>query len=357
MNIVAQELGTGATNLVVRELMRARRELAQVNRRLAASEITGKVKPGSQDMAKRTLRLVLGRSADGQEVLSAPVRWEGNAGEFKLHAVPKDNEQMTLSSPSGTVGPTSLARPATFDDDNKPPSRSNKEAVLEYRGKAKVTFGDSPDKHELNEQLKGVVARVGQLEHLAAGQHHVTSKLRQNIESVLPALIPVNAGTQVTAILNKLPDGFDAMIADVQAQAKVYLEKTLQQALAKFQVPTIGDIGSMVDAALQGSISILQGQIADLTAANPAVAKADAIKAEISALGAGDLTDAVQREIAALQATLDKLVAANPAVATAQGLQGQLAGLLAQAAPALDFLEPQKNLAKGQTRSLQLAWR
>ena len=93
-------------------------------------------------MDKRTVRLVLGKTADGQEVLSPPVRWQGTgAGAFKMHATPADNEQMVLHSPSGTIGNGSMAHWGTYDQDNPPPSKNKDEVVLEYGGKAKVTFG------------------------------------------------------------------------------------------------------------------------------------------------------------------------------------------------------------------------
>lgn len=129
-------------NLVADSIRQLARRTAQANRRLALVDITGKVKAGSQDMEKRTVRLILGKTADGQEILSAPVRWEASgAGALKQHATPKDGEQMTLHSPSGTVGPTSLARWGTYDKDNPPPSKKKDEAVLEF-GKGRITIGE-----------------------------------------------------------------------------------------------------------------------------------------------------------------------------------------------------------------------
>lgn len=129
-------------NMVAQEIRKLHRKHAQAARRTALQNITGKVKAGSQDMEKRTVRLVLGKTADGKEILSAPVRWEASgAGSYKVHSVPKDGEQMTLHSPSGTVGPTSLARWGTFDKDNQSPSKSKDETVLEFDGKGKIAFG------------------------------------------------------------------------------------------------------------------------------------------------------------------------------------------------------------------------
>ena len=129
-------------NLAADELRRLRRETARLHRRLAMVDLTGKVKAGSQDMEKRTVRLVLGKTAEGKEILSAPVRWEASgAGRMKVHAAPADNEQMTLHSSSGTVGTTSLARWGTYDKDNQPPSKSADEGVIEFGGKGRITFG------------------------------------------------------------------------------------------------------------------------------------------------------------------------------------------------------------------------
>ena len=80
---------------VARELRQLRRENVRLHRRIALSKLPGKVKPGSQDMKTRTVRLVIGKTSDGQEILSPPVRWaQQGAGRLKLHSVPNDNEQM-----------------------------------------------------------------------------------------------------------------------------------------------------------------------------------------------------------------------------------------------------------------------
>ena len=128
-------------NLAASEIRRLHRKIAQLDRRVGLVDIAGKVKAGSQDMDKRTVVLVLGQGSDGKDILSPPVRWEGTgAGAVKMPAVPADNEQMTLHSPSGTVGGGSMARWGTFDEDNPPPSTSKDEAVQEL-GKAKITYG------------------------------------------------------------------------------------------------------------------------------------------------------------------------------------------------------------------------
>ena len=128
-------------NETARELRILRRELVRVNRRIATSKLPGKVKPGSQDMEKRTVRLILGETGDGVEILSPPVRWaQQGAGRLKLHSVPNDNEQMFLESASGTIGEGSIANWATYDKDHESPSKEKNEAVIEFEEGTKVTI-------------------------------------------------------------------------------------------------------------------------------------------------------------------------------------------------------------------------
>ena len=127
---------------IARELRTLRRQVDGINRRLAQAVLSGKVKPGSQDGAKRTLRLVLGEDADGKEVLSPPVRWQQpGAGTFKMHATPADNEQMTMISPSGTIGTNSMAVWGTFDDNHAAPSDRTDDGVIEL-GASRIDMRD-----------------------------------------------------------------------------------------------------------------------------------------------------------------------------------------------------------------------
>lgn len=128
-------------SLVAQELRVIRRQLNQANRRIAMSNLQGKVKPGSQDMEKRTVRLILGKTEDGDEILSPPVRWPQNgSGRLKLHSVPADNEQMDLRSPSGTIGEASKAEWSTYDDDNQAPSDKANEAVIQFEDGSKLVI-------------------------------------------------------------------------------------------------------------------------------------------------------------------------------------------------------------------------
>ena len=128
-------------DLTAFEIARLHRKHAQVDRRLGLVDLGGKVKPGSQDMDKRTVVLILGKTADGKDVEGPPIRWQATgAGALKMHATPADNEQMTMHSPSGTIGSGSLAHWGTYDQDHPPPSTSKDEAVLQF-GDGSITIG------------------------------------------------------------------------------------------------------------------------------------------------------------------------------------------------------------------------
>lgn len=121
------------------EIRRLREQLEAVNRRLAMMNLTGKV--SEVDAEKRLMRLKIGKTSDGRDIFSPWVRWqEAGAGGLKIHSQPAENEQMVLSSISGTVGAGSLAIPATYDQDHEAPSKSSDTAVLD-RGKGRIEIG------------------------------------------------------------------------------------------------------------------------------------------------------------------------------------------------------------------------
>lgn len=129
------------SRLLPSELRTLHRKVQKLDRRLATTLLPGKVKPGSQDLEKRTVRLILGTDAKGDDVLSPPVRWQQQgAGTLKIHAVPADNEQMMLTSQSGTIGAGSSAQWATYDQDHAPPSDKDTEAVIEFASGARWTI-------------------------------------------------------------------------------------------------------------------------------------------------------------------------------------------------------------------------
>ena len=129
------------SRLMASEFRTLHRKIQKLDRRLATTLMPGKVKPGSQDLEKRTVQLILGKDAQGDDVLSPPVRWQQQgAGTLKIHAVPADNEQMMLTSQSGTIGAGSSAQWATYDQDHAPPSDKDTEAVIEFASGARWTI-------------------------------------------------------------------------------------------------------------------------------------------------------------------------------------------------------------------------
>ncbi|PWV97709.1 phage baseplate assembly protein V [Hoeflea marina] len=129
------------SRLVASEIRTLHRKIQRVERRVASAVLPGKVKPGSQNFEDRTVRLILGKTPDGEEVLSPPVRWQQpGAGTLKVHAPPADNEQMIMLSPSGTIGSGSVAHWSTYDDDHAPPSNKSTEAVIEFADGSRITL-------------------------------------------------------------------------------------------------------------------------------------------------------------------------------------------------------------------------
>lgn len=209
---------------------------------------------------------------------------------------------------------------------------------------------------DLNEALKGALARLGQLEKSHAGAFDIVSKLRENMEKVVPALVPLNAATQVSAVLNGAPGGLDAMVALVEGKAQAYLQTQIQQALGMFMNPTIGAVASVLGGGIEGQIEALKGQIASLVAANPVVAQVEGLQRQVDAVLARGASAAVEAaQLKPIQDQIEALAKANPIVGTVQGLQQQLQKLIGLAGPGLNFLEPQKRLAEGKIKSLFLS--
>ncbi|PWE52155.1 phage baseplate protein [Metarhizobium album] len=122
------------------EIRRVREQLDQVNRRLALMSLPGKA--GHFEPDKRLLRLTLGKTKDGKDILGPKVRWqEATAGGMKIHSQPAENEQMILASQSGTVGQASIAMPATYDQDHAAPSQSTDTAVFDRGGRIELSAG------------------------------------------------------------------------------------------------------------------------------------------------------------------------------------------------------------------------
>lgn len=123
------------------ELRRIRRQIARLDRRLAAVRIKGRVT--HVDDAKRKLRMSIGRTAEGKQVLSPWVSWaEPRSGSFSSDHVPvKVGDPMVLDSPSGVIGVSSVAHRDGYSGDHRSPSTDG-DAVVEKTGSLTITKKD-----------------------------------------------------------------------------------------------------------------------------------------------------------------------------------------------------------------------
>jgi len=117
-------------DLVASELRRLRRQVVDLNRRLALARVPGTIE--EIDTGKRMVRVKIGEDAEGQPILSPWVRWEEQAGNalLKVHVPPVKGARVNLESPSGTIGEGSVASWSTYHDANAAPSQSADTAML-----------------------------------------------------------------------------------------------------------------------------------------------------------------------------------------------------------------------------------
>lgn len=121
------------------EIRRLHKKVAAADRRIAVMLLPGKV--AEVDPERRMLRLRIGRTSAGEDILGPWSRWqEPAAGGMSVHSEPAIGEQMLLSSQSGTVCAASIAVPGTYDKDHQAPSKSSDTAVFE-RGGSRIELG------------------------------------------------------------------------------------------------------------------------------------------------------------------------------------------------------------------------
>lgn len=115
------------------DLRRHGRNAARIGRRMSLTVIVGRVLADSQDLVRRTVRLVIGTSASGEDVLSPPVRWgQWSVGDLGVHWVPANGEQMVVISQSGTIGEGSVAYSMAYDAETPPPSTDSDQVVIRF---------------------------------------------------------------------------------------------------------------------------------------------------------------------------------------------------------------------------------
>ncbi|MCB4803516.1 phage baseplate assembly protein [Methylobacterium brachiatum] len=216
-----------------------------------------------------------------------------------------------------------------------------------------VTAGTKPDAAgaaELNNQLKGLAARVAQAEKNLHGLFDVTSKLREIAQTMIPGL------AALAPILNQAPDGLQAMAGAIEGKAQAYLQQQIQQALQMFMSPNLAGLASVLSGNVEGLIAQAQGQIASLIAANPVAGQVDGLLSRIEALSDAPLPpDVAGAAMAALQAQVDYLARQNPVVGQIAQLRDLLSTLTNQAGPGLGFLAPQQRLVQGLIRSMHFS--
>ncbi|MGU3286449.1 phage baseplate assembly protein domain-containing protein [Methylobacterium mesophilicum] len=220
-----------------------------------------------------------------------------------------------------------------------------------------LSAGTKPEtagNHELNQQLKGVVAQLTQLKDSHHALFDVVSKFRVNAESVVPALAPVNAASQVTTALSGSPAGLDAMKALASGQLQSYFQNAIKTALQDFLNPArMMGAASVVPGGVEGLIANAQAQIASLIAANPVAAQADDLVQRIQNIADAPLPAPVIAAVTStIQGQFNALAAGNPVVGQVQQLRAQLQSLIDGAGPGLGFLAPQQRLVQGLTRSM-----
>ena len=208
---------------------------------------------------------------------------------------------------------------------------------------------------ELNEQLKGLAARLSQVEDSHHALFDVVSTFRKNAEQVVQGLAPINLATQVTSALSGAPAGLDAMKQLAEGKLQGYLQNALQRGLQSFLNPgRLMGMASLMGGDVEGLIAGLEARIAGLIQNNPVIGLVDDLVDELAALNAsGGPEAAIAAKAVELTGRIEQLTGANPVIGQIAALRGQLQRLADQAGPALNFLEPQKRLVQGQTKSMR----
>ena len=213
-----------------------------------------------------------------------------------------------------------------------------------------ATEGSKPlTSYELNDQQKGVDARLSQAERHIHGLFDVTSRLNTIAMSVIPAL------QQIAPILNQDPSGLDKMEEAIIGKAPAYLQKQISQALGKFGASPMAAVASVLSGGIEGLISAAEAEIASLISANPVVATVDSLVDELAALQASGSPATIAGMAPVIQGLIDAATTNNPVLAQVADLRSTLAGLTASAGPGLGFLAPQQRMVQGLTKSLKLS--
>lgn len=119
--------------------------LQEIERRSAGAQWTGKVK--QVDAEKHTIRMVLGKDEDGNEVLSPWLPVSQVAGKLKIHSMPSVGQVVTGRAEGGDLE-QAVIDPYHWTDENPSPSNDEDEHVLTL-GSVRVTLTDGGIKAEV----------------------------------------------------------------------------------------------------------------------------------------------------------------------------------------------------------------
>ncbi len=202
---------------------------------------------------------------------------------------------------------------------------------------------------ELQDQLKGLGARMSQMEHSHHALFDVTSKFREIVQGAIPAV------AAVAPILNQVPSGLPIMAQAIEGKVMSYLQQHIQDALAKFTSPNIGGVASVLSGGLEALIQAAKVQIASLVSANPIISAVDGLVDDLANLNASGSPATVASMAPIIQGLIDSATAGNPVIGQVADARAALASLVTGAGPALNFLAPQQRMVQGLTKSLQLS--
>lgn len=271
----------------------------------------------------------------------AVVGYDRETGELTLDAT-NATGKVTLRSKDGAVRMSNGKVTVQTGSKAKSTGPSSENASM-----ARTLAAVSAQNFDLNQQMKGLHARIEQAEHTISAQHFATSLLHN-------LLLPTNpqiAG--LLAIFNQAPGGMEKMVQMVTGLLPGYAQSLLKLAMGKFQLPTMDSIGDMMGNFIQGQITQATSQIASLVTQQSGITSQIAdIERQITNLegggeqAAGQLAGLVAQK-AGLSQTLGQITS------TIGDLKGILdsANLAAPAEP--DFMGSQKNIVKGMIESVR----
>ncbi|SOC27646.1 phage baseplate protein [Stappia indica] len=130
---------------ISRELRILYKEIDGLNRRLAASHMTGKVVEISGDKVR--LELMPADSRTGKAFLSPWVQVQESAGDgvggYSTHVPVAIGETMRLLSPHGEIGPQSLAVRDGYTTDNPRPTDEDQRLVIKHGNTRLIMDGET----------------------------------------------------------------------------------------------------------------------------------------------------------------------------------------------------------------------